>query len=417
MMTNSSSGTLGLYTDYYELTMAQGYFLAGKKDEATVFDYFYRTNAFEGGFMVFAGLSDFLIALADFRYPKESIEYLDKLGFHSGFLEYLKEFRFNGTIFSVKEGEIVFPNEPILRVEGNIIEAQLIETLLLNLLNFQTLVATKAFRVKMVCGDKTFADFGFRRAHGAGGIQASKAAIIGGASSTSNVLAGFLYNIPVSGTMAHSWVQSFDDELSAFREYAKNNPLQTVLLVDTYDTLLSGIPNAITVAKEMEASGNAIGGVRLDSGDLAVFSKEARKMLDAAGLQYIKIFASNQLNEYVIKILNQQNAPIDGYGIGTELITGKPDAALDGVYKLALCNDIPRMKISENLEKMTFPGRKLLYRYFNADGKFFGDAILLEHEDPDKCERIFNPVHPKNRARHIDVPILSGQSPGARWLD
>ena len=395
MITNFFSGTLGLYTDYYELSMAQGYFLAGKKDEVTAFDYFYRRNSFEGGFMVFAGLSDLLVALTDFHYSEESLNYLNKIGFHPGFLEYLKEFRFSGTIYSVKEGELVFPNEPILRVEGNIIEAQLIETLLLNLLNFQTLVATKAYRVKMVCGEKTFADFGLRRAHGTGGIQASKAAIIGGASSTSNLIAGFLYDIPVSGTMAHSWVQSFDNELYAFREYARTCPGNAILLVDTYDTLRSGIPNAITVAKEMEASGRTIAGVRLDSGDLAMFSKKARKMLDSAGLYYVRIFASNQLNEYVIKSLHEQQAPIDGYGIGTELITGKPDAALDGVYKLSLCNDIPRMKISENVEKMTLPGRKSLYRYSDAEGKFFGDAILLEHEDPYSCDRIFNPVHPE----------------------
>ena len=394
MMRIPSTENLGLYTDYYELSMAQGYFLAGKKEEATVFDYFYRTNPYAGGFLVFAGLSDLLHSLPNFRYSQKSIHYLEKLGFHSEFLNYLKTFRFNGTIYSVKEGELVFPNEPILRVEGNIIEAQLVETLLLNILNFQSLVATKALRVKLVCGEKTFADFGLRRAHGAGGIQASKAAIIGGASSTSNVLAGFLYNIPVSGTMAHSWVQSFEDELTAFREYARFNPGNTILLVDTYDTLKSGIPNAITVAKEMEASGNKILGIRLDSGDLAYFSKKGRKMLDAAGLQDIKIFASNQLTEYVIKSLQEQQSPIDGYGIGTELITGKPDAALDGVYKLSLCNNSPRMKISENIEKMTLPGRKSLYRYYDSEGNFFRDAVLLTHENPDSCDLIFNPVHP-----------------------
>ncbi len=395
MKINSAAETLGLFTDFYELMMAQGYFFAGKKDEQTVFDYFFRTNPFEGGFLVFAGLADFLNALSSFRYSDENISYLEKQGFRSEFLDYLKDFSFTGTIYSVREGEIVFPREPILRVEGNIIEAQLVETLLLNILNFQSLIATKAYRIKSVCGDKAFSDFGLRRAHGTGGIQASRAAIIGGAASTSNVHAGFLYDIPVSGTMAHSWIQSFEDELTAFREYARSNPDRTILLVDSYDTLRSGVPNTIIVAKEMEARGNKITGIRLDSGDLAYLSKKARKMLNAASLEYVKILVSNQLNEYVIKSLQEQHAPIDGYGVGTELVTGKPDAALDGVYKLAFCNGTARMKISENIEKMTYPGRKSLYRYYDSEGNFFRDGILLESEDPDACEQIYNPVHPE----------------------
>jgi nicotinate phosphoribosyltransferase len=391
-MISSTSQSLGLFTDFYELSMAQGYFLAGKKDEKTVFDYFFRTNPYEGGFLVFAGLADFLNSLSAFRYSNENLEYLASQGFRTDFLNYLKGFSFKGTIFSVTEGEIVFPNEPLLRVEGNIIEAQLIETMLLNILNFQSLIATKAFRIKLVCGEKSFADFGLRRAHGTGGVMASRAAIIGGASSTSNVQAGFIYDIAVSGTMAHSWVQSFDDELTAFREYARFYPDRTVLLVDTYDTLRSGVPNAILVAKEMEGDGNKLIGIRLDSGDLAYLSKKARKMLNAAGLEYVKILASNQLNEYVVNSLNEQHAPLDGYGIGTELVTGKPDAALDGVYKLSLCGDIPRMKISENVEKMTYPGRKSLYRYYDSEGNFFRDGILLENEDPDTCDCIYNPI-------------------------
>ncbi len=394
MMANFINEPLGLYTDFYELSMAQGYLLAGKKEETTVFDYFFRTNPFAGGFLVFAGLADLLNSLSYFNYSEQNLDYLEKLGFKSEFLDYLKSFRFNGIIYSVREGELVFPNEPILRVEGNIIEAQLIETILLNILNFQSLIATKAFRLKLVCGEKSFADFGLRRAHGAGGIQASRAAIIGGASSTSNVQAGFLYNIPVSGTMAHSWVQSFEDELTAFRQYALHNSENAILLVDTYDTLRSGIPNAIRIAKELETSSKRLVGIRLDSGDLAYFSKKARKMLDASGLHYVKIFASNQLNEYVITSLHEQHAPIDGYGIGTELITGKPDAALDGVYKLAVSNGTPRMKISENIEKMTFPGRKSLYRYYDNEGNFSCDGILLGSEDPDSCTRIYNPVYP-----------------------
>ena len=395
MLTKTTAETLGLYTDYYELSMAQGYFLAGKKEDIVVFDFFFRTNPFEGGFLVFAGLGDFLQSLSRFRYSQEDLNYLENRGFCDEFLNYLKDFSFKGTILSVREGEIVFPGEPILRVEGSIIEAQLIETLLLNILNFQSLIATKSFRMKLVCGEKSFAEFGLRRAHGTGGIQASRASIIGGASSTSNVYAGSLYGIPVSGTMAHSWIQSFDDELTAFRTYARFNPNRTILLVDTYDTLCSGIPNTITVAKEMEAIGNKIIGIRLDSGDLAYLSKKARKMLDAAGLKYIKILVSNQLNEYVIRSLDEQNAPIDGYGIGTDLVTDKPDAALDGVYKLALSNDHPRMKLSENLEKMTYPGRKSLYRYYDSEGNFFRDGILLDNEDPDSCDCIHNPILPE----------------------
>ena len=395
MLTKTTSETLGLYTDYYELSMAQGYFLAGKKEDKVVFDFFFRTNPYEGGFLVFAGLGDFLQSLSRFRYSQTDLNYLENKGFCDEFLNYLKDFSFKGTIQSVREGEIVFPGEPILRVEGNIIEAQLIETLLLNILNFQSLVATKSFRMKLVCGEKNYAEFGLRRAHGTGGIQASRASIIGGASSTSNVYAGSLYGIPVSGTMAHSWVQSFDDELTAFRTYARFNPNHTILLVDTYDTLCSGIPNTIIVAKEMEEIGNKIIGIRLDSGDLAYLSKKARKMLDAAGLKYIKILVSNQLNEYVIRSLDEQNAPIDGYGIGTELVTGKPDAALDGVYKLALCNDMPRMKLSENVEKMTYPGRKSVYRYYDSEGNFFRDGILLDDEDPDGCDCIHNPILPE----------------------
>ena len=395
MVTKSTSDTLGLYTDYYELSMAQGFFLSGKKEDLSVFDYFFRTNPFEGGFLIFAGLYDLLLSLSRFRFSKADLDYLSNNGFCDEFLNHLKDFSFKGTIHSVREGEIVFPNEPILRVEGNIIEAQLIETLLLNILNFQSLVATKAFRIKMVCGEKSFAEFGLRRAHGPGGVQASRAAIIGGASSTSNVYAGSKYDIPVSGTMAHSWIQSFEDELTAFREYARFNPNRSILLVDTYDTLCSGIPNTITVAKEMEAVGNKIIGIRLDSGDLAYLSKKARKMLDTAGLTYIKILVSNQLNEYVIKSLNEQNAPIDGYGIGTELVTGKPDSALDGVYKLSLCNDLPRMKLSENIEKMTYPGRKSLYRYYDNEGNFYRDGILLDDEDPDCIDCLHNPVVPE----------------------
>lgn len=388
---NTLTENAGLYTDFYELTMAQGYFLSGKKQEQTVFDYYYRTNPYKGGYLVFAGLYDLLQILQNFRYDDKNIEFLKKSGLREEFLNYLKDFKFNATIYSVREGEIVFPNEPIVRVEGNIIEAQLIETLLLNYLNFQSLIATKACRIRNVIGEKAFADFGLRRAQGLGGVHASRAAVIGGADSTSNVYSGFNYDIPVSGTQAHAWVQSFDDELDAFRKYAEINPSSTVLLVDTYNTLKSGIPNAIIIAKELEEKGNKLIGIRLDSGDLAYLSKKARKMLDDEGLGYVQIFASNQLNEYVIKSLNEQGARIDGYGIGTELVTGKDTGALDGVYKLVENNGNPRLKISENIEKITIPGRKKLMRYFDKDGKFFRDGILLAKEE--NADKIYHPFH------------------------
>lgn len=386
---------LGLYTDFYELTMAQGFFLNEKQNEQTSFDYFYRTNPYEGGFVVFAGLQDFIDALSEFTYSESDINYLKSVGFHDDFLDYLKDFKFSGTIYSVKEGEIVFPNEPLMRVEGNIIECQLIETLLLNIMNFESLIATKAFRIKLMTGERLFSDFGLRRAQGLGGIQASRAAVIGGASSTSNTLAGKLYNIPVTGTIAHSWILSFDKEIDAFRAYANANPDMTILLVDTYDTLNSGVPNAITIAKELETKGYKLKAIRLDSGDLAYLSKKARKMLNAAGLDYVQIVASNQLNEHVIKtLLRDQNAMIDSFGIGTEMVTGKPDAALGGVYKLAEISGIAKMKVSENVEKMTLPGKKQLIRYADKDNFFFRDGILLESENVNDEIKIYHPVYP-----------------------
>ncbi|MEK7720236.1 MAG: nicotinate phosphoribosyltransferase [Bacteroidota bacterium] len=387
----------GLYTDFYELSMAQGYYYAGKQEETAVFDYFFRTNPFKGGFLVFAGLADLLEQLRSFTYKAESIDYLRVLGLKSEFLEYLKHFRFKGKIFSVREGELVFPNEPIVRIEASLPEAQLIETLLLNILNFQSLVATKAFRVKLAANGKNFSDFGLRRSHGFGGLMASRAAIIGGASSTSNVQAGFIYGLPVSGTMAHSWVQSFDGELTAFRTYAKINPKNSILLVDTYDTLRSGLPNAILVAKEMEAEGEKLAGIRLDSGDLAYLSKKARKMLDKEDLSYVKILVSNQLNEWVISSLEDQQAPIDGFGIGTELVTGKPDASLDGVYKLCESTGNPSMKISENITKNTLPGKKMLWRFYDEEGNIYRDGILLDNELSGNCEWLYNPVQPDKK--------------------
>lgn len=399
-MIQLNSKHLGLYTDFYELTMAQGYFCCGKKDQQVTFDYFFRENPFKGGFAVFAGLQDFIELLFDFNYSASDIDFLKQQGFKPEFLDYLSTFCFSGNISSVKEGEIVFPNEPLMSVSGSIIECQLIESLLLNILNFETLIATKAYRIKLISGKKLFADFGLRRAHGFGAIHASRAAAIGGASSTSNVLAGKLFDIPVSGTMAHSWIQSFGSELEAFRAFAKTHPKNTTLLVDTYNTLKSGVPNAIRIGNEMKAKGQKLNAIRLDSGDLAYLSKKARRMLDNAGLNEVQIIASNQLNEFVIKtLLRDQNAAIDGFGIGTEMITGKEDAALGGVYKLCEIDGEPKMKFSENIEKITLPGAKQLIRYSDEDGNFYRDGILLKDENPKQVETIYDRVYPEKNTR------------------
>lgn len=378
-----------LYTDLYELTMAQGYYLSGRHQQTANFDYFFRSLPFNGGYVVFAGLADLLEIIQNFRFHPEELQYLRSQGFNEDFITFLSNFEFKGDVFSVKEGEIVFPNEPILRVEGTIIEAQILESVLLNILNFSSLIATKASRIKQAAGDHAVVDFGLRRAQGLGGIQASKASVIGGFQGTSNVLVGKLYDIPINGTMAHSWIQSFEDELTAFRTYAKHYPDASILLVDTYNTLRKGVPNAIKVAKELEEKGHKLIGIRLDSGDLAYFARESRKMLDDAGLEYVKIAVSNQLDEYLIKSLLDQKAPIDLFGVGTKLVTAYDDPALDGVYKLSSVNGDPTIKISENEEKITLPDAKKIIRYFNRDGSFYSDGIVLDEEE--NPEAIYHP--------------------------
>ncbi len=382
----------GTYTDQYELTMAQVYFQKGRKSEQAVFDYFFRKLPFHGGYAVFAGLEDLLGVLENLRFDENDISYLSEIGFPDDFVNYLNDFQFKGTIFSSREGDLVFPNRPVLRVEANLIEAQLIETLLLNILNFQTLIATKASRMRMVAGDRKLIDFGLRRAQGPGGYCASRAAVIGGFNATSNVRASRDYGIPASGTMAHSFIQSYNDELSAFRDFAEAHPNNCVLLVDTYNTLKSGIPNAIIVGKEMEKQGHSLNAIRLDSGDLAYLARQSRKMLDNAGLTNVKIAVSNQLDEYVIRSLLEQEAPIDVFGVGTSLVIGSPDAALDGVYKLALLDGNPRIKISENLGKITLPHKKQVFRISDSNGQWIGaDAIALDKEqDFDKITHPFD---------------------------
>jgi nicotinate phosphoribosyltransferase len=395
------------FTDYYELTMAQGYYKSGLHNHTAVFDYFFRALPFDGGYVVYAGLNELLETVVNFRFQQEELEYLEKEGFDPDFISYLKTFRFQGDLFSAREGDIIFPKEPVLRVEGNLVETQIIETLILNILNFQSLIATKASRLRFAAGNRKVLDFGLRRSQGLGGVHATRAALIGGLDGTSNVYAAKKYNLPASGTMAHSWVQSFEDELTSFRTYAREFPDHTILLVDTYNTLESGVPNAIKVAKELESNGHRLAGIRLDSGDLAYFAKQSRKMLDEEGLDYVKIAASNQLDEHIIKSLISQNAPIDVFGVGTRLVTGQDSPALDGVYKLAETNGKPSLKISENIEKITFPGRKKVFRYLNEDGSFNGDAIVMEDEE--EIDLMIHPYFPakKSTMKHMTFePLL-----------
>ena len=385
----------GSYTDLYEITMGEVAFLQGRQALPVVFDYFFRTIPAEGGYAVFAGLQDLLQALAGLRFTADDIAFLRDRQFDAGYLDYLQGFRFRGNVYAVREGEVIFPHCPVVRVEGGLFETQLVETLLLNLVNFQSLVATKASRIRYAAGERVLSDFGFRRAHGPGGILAARAAVIGGFQSTSNVYAAELYGIEASGTMAHAFIESYGSELEAFRAFSAFRPQGCVFLVDTYDTLKSGVPHAITAAKEMEERGHRALGIRLDSGDLAYLAAQARKMLDAAGLSYMKIAVSNQLDEYVIKSLLAQEAPIDIFGVGTKLVTGHPDAALDGVYKLALVARRPAMKLSETPSKGTLPGIKQVRRVFDEDGRFFGaDIILLEGQGGAPVPAMYHPFEP-----------------------
>lgn len=383
----------GTFTDKYQLTMSQVYFLKGQKDIRALFDYFFRKLPYNGGYAIFAGLDDLLNILSTLRFDKYDLNYLKEIGYHHDFINYLAKFRFRGNIYSSAEGDIVFPVRPVLQVEANIIEAQVIETVLLNILNFQTLIATKANRMRQASEGKSLIDFGLRRAQGPGGYYASRAAFIGGFEGTSNMAAGRDFHIPVSGTMAHSFVESYDDELSAFLHFAEVQPSECVLVVDTYDTLKSGLPNAVRVAKKMEETGNRLSAIRLDSGDLAYLSKECRKILDSEGLSYVKIAVSNQLDEYIIKSLFEQQAPIDVFGVGTSLVTGHPDSALDGVYKLSVANGKPRIKLSENISKITLPHKKQVYRIIDSKGNFMGaDAVTLSDEGD--IETMYHPLYP-----------------------
>lgn len=407
-----SQRDLTLLTDFYELTMMQGYYEQGQ-NETVVFDVFYRQNPCNGGYAVCAGLEQVIEYVKRLNFTYEDVDYLRSLGiFSEDFLNYLSGFHFTGDIYAIPEGTIIFPKEPLLKIIAPIMEAQLVETAILNIINHQSLIATKTSRVVFAANGDGVMEFGLRRAQGPdAGLYGARAAMIGGCVGTSNVLAGQLFNVPVLGTHAHSWIMSFKDEYTAFKTYAELYPDNCTLLVDTYDTLKSGVPNAIRVFQELRDSGRKLTkyGIRLDSGDLAYLSKEARKMLDAAGFETAVIAASNDLDEHLLHDLKIQGAAITSWGVGTNLITSKDCPSFGGVYKLAAIRDekgefIPKIKLSENTEKITNPGNKTIYRiYDKTTGKIRADLICFAHEtfDTSKDLIIFDPIESWKKTRLI----------------
>ncbi|GAB1612992.1 MULTISPECIES: nicotinate phosphoribosyltransferase [Mammaliicoccus] len=392
--------SLMLHTDLYQINMGETYWGDGIHERTAVFDLYFRSMPFNSGYAIFSGLERIVQFIENLKFTETDIEYLREVGYKDDYLAYLKELRFTGNIRAMREGELCFNNEPLIRVEAPLIQAQLIETALLNIVNFQTLIATKASRIKQVVHDEIVMEFGTRRAQEMdAAIWGARAAVIGGFDSTSNVRAGKLFGIPISGTHAHSMVQTYDDEYVAFKKYAQRHK-NCVFLVDTFHTLKSGVPNAIKVAKELGDKINFIG-IRLDSGDIAYLSKEARRMLDEAGFEDAKIFASNDLDEETITSLKAQGAKVTAWGVGTKLITAYDQPALGAVYKLVAIEDengelSDRIKISNNAEKVTTPGKKNVYRIINTKtNKSEGDYITLEEEDPNKEEKLkmFHPVH------------------------
>ncbi len=402
---------LTLLTDLYELTMMQGYFKNKDRNETVIFDAFYRNNPCNGGYAISAGLEQVIQYVKELRFEEEDIAYLSSLGiFEADFLDYLKNFRFSGDIYAIPEGTVMFPREPVVKVVAPIMEAQLMETAILNIINHQSLIATKAARVCYAAQGDGIMEFGLRRAQGPdAGTYGARAAMIGGCIGTSNVLAGQLFDVPVKGTHAHSWIMSFPDEYTAFKAYADMYPSACILLVDTYDTLKSGVPNAIRVFTEMREAGIPLTfyGIRLDSGDLAYLSKKARKMLDAAGFPDAVISASNDLDEFLIDSLKTQGAAITSWGVGTNLITSKDNPSFGGVYKLAAIQNkdgefVPKIKLSENTEKITNPGNKMIYRIYEKDsGKVKADLICLVgevyREEDDLL--LFDPLEPWKKTR------------------
>ena len=397
---------LTLLTDLYEITMMQAYFKNNNKNKMAIFDVFYRKNPMDGGYAISAGLEQVIEYINNLHFTEDDINYLASLKiFEDDFLDYLKNFKFTGDIYAIPEGSVMFPREPMLKVIAPIMEAQFIETAILNILNHQSLIATKAARICYAAEGDGIMEFGLRRAQGPdAGIYGARAAVIGGCAGTSNVLTGQMFDVPVMGTHAHSWIMSFDDEYTAFYTYAKLYPMACTLLVDTYDTLNSGVPNAIKVFKQMKKEGIELKnyGIRLDSGDLAYLSKKARKMLDDAGFKDATITASNDLDEFLIASLKMQGAEITNWGVGTNLITSKDCPSFGGVYKLAAImedgeNFTPKIKLSDNSEKITNPGNKKIYRiYEKENNKIKADLICLENETFTENEdmHLFDPHEP-----------------------
>lgn len=413
---------LTLLSDFYEFTMANGYYENEMKDTVAVFDTFYRKNPDGGGYAIFAGLNDIISYIKNLHFTDEDIEYFKSQGdFSEGFLEYLRNFKFTGDVYAFPEGSVMFPGEPIVTVKAPIIECSIIETYLLLSMNFNSLIATKTNRIVSSAGDRLVMEFGARRAQGAdASITGARAAYIAGAPITSNTYSAKKYGFKASGTMAHSWIQAFDSEYEAFKTYAKMYPENCILLIDTYDTLESGLVNAMKVFKEELLPKGLTGGVRIDSGDLAYLSKEVRKRLDENGFGDFKIVASNSLDEFKIESLLSQGAKIDSFGIGERLITAKSDPVFGGVYKLVAIEKDEKLqakiKVSENVEKITTPGFKKVYRLYDTEtGKAEADYIALRDEEIDDSEPlvIFDPLFTwkmkkmKNyKAREMQVPIF-----------
>lgn len=413
---------LSMLVDFYELTMGNGFLENGCGEQIAYFDMFYRKAPDDAAYAIAAGLEQVITYLKHLKFTDEDIAYLrGKKLFNEPFLDYLRNFRFSCDVWAVPEGTPIFPSEPVLTVRGPAMQAQLIETMVLLSINHQSLIATKANRIVTAAQGRPVMEFGSRRAQGYdGAVYGARAAYIGGVAGTACAIADRAFGIPALGTMAHSWVQMFDSELDAFRAYAKVYPDDCTLLVDTYSVLRSGIPNAITVFKELEAQGHKGKGIRIDSGDMAYLSKKARKMLDAAGLEYIGIVASNSLDEYIIRDLIMQGAQITSFGVGERLVTSKSEPVFGGVYKLAAVEKngkiIPKIKVSENAVKVTNPSFKNVWRLFdNESGKAIADVLTLHDEEIDSSQpyEIFDPVHTYKRkvitdftARKLLIPVF-----------
>ena len=412
------SKNLSMLADLYEFTMSNGYIESGVGERIAYYDYFFRRVPDDGGYAIFAGLQTFIDYILNLKFDDEDIEFFKSKGiFGEKFLNMLKNFKYECDVWAMDEGQIIFPGEPILTVRGPLYQAQIIETMLLLILNHQSLIATKAARMVRVAKGRAISEFGSRRAHGADAANyGARAAYIGGALMSANTYTDSHMDIPSTGTMAHSWVQSFDSELESFRAYAKVYPNHTLLLVDTYDVLRKGVPNAITVFNELRANGHEPLGIRIDSGDIAYLSKEARKMLDDAGFPNAKIVASNSLDEFKIKDLLNQGAQIDSFGVGERLITAKSDPVFGGVYKLAAMETDgvvePKIKVSEDVVKITNPGFKQVYRFYDKwTGIMQADLVMLRDEDAPSGEdyEIFHPLYTWKRTtilNYVAKPLL-----------